>query len=171
MRALLLLWAGSLALGLCGCAGYKLGPTNAAIAGARSIQVNLFQNQTVEPRLVEAIGSALRKNLQQDGTYRLSTRGEADLVVSGVITRFDRSGLSFQPGDVLTARDFSAAIVAKINVMERSTGKTILTDRDVAGRTTVRVGADLPSAERQALPLLADDLAKNITSLLVEGTW
>ena len=37
--------------------------------------------------------------------------------------------------------------------------------------TLVRVGSDLSSAERQAIPLLADDLAKNVTELLVDGTW
>jgi len=35
----------------------------------------------------------------------------------------------------------------------------------------IRVGDDLTSTERQALPLLAADLAKNVTTLLVEGTW
>ena len=44
-------------------------------------------------------------------------------------------------------------------------------DREVTGRTTVRVGPDLASADRQALPLLADDFARKATALLVEGTW
>jgi hypothetical protein len=35
----------------------------------------------------------------------------------------------------------------------------------------VRVGNDLTSAERQALPLAADDLARSITALLADGTW
>jgi hypothetical protein len=55
-------------------------------------------------------------------------------------------------------------------VVERLGGKKVL-DREVSGRTTVRVGSDLASAERQAIPLLAEDLAKNITALLVEGAW
>jgi hypothetical protein len=29
----------------------------------------------------------------------------------------------------------------------------------------------LTDAERQALPLLAEDLARNITALLTEGAW
>jgi hypothetical protein len=37
--------------------------------------------------------------------------------------------------------------------------------------TLIRVGSDLTSAERQALPLLAADLARNITALLADGTW
>ena len=61
-------------------------------------------------------------------------------------------------------------LTVKVTATERVGGKVVL-DRDVTGRTTVRVGADLPSAERQALPLLADDFARNATTLLVEGTW
>jgi len=33
------------------------------------------------------------------------------------------------------------------------------------------VGSDLADAERQALPLLAQDMARNITELLTEGAW
>ncbi len=160
----------SLLLLASGCAGYKLGPTNGEAAGARSVQVDFFQNKTTEPRLSAPINSALRKAVQQDGTYRLNTKGDGDLIVSGAITQFYRSGVSFQPTDVITVRDYSLAIVASITVTERSSGKTLL-QREVTGRTVIRVGADLGSAERQAVPLLAEDLARNAASLIVDGGW
>jgi hypothetical protein len=153
-----------------GCAGYRLGPTNGAVAGEKSIQINPFQNRTVEPRLSEGVTSALRKRLQQDGTYRLETHGDADIVVNGIIIKFDRSELSFQPRDILTPRDYTVAITAQIVAIERRTGKTNL-NRLVYGQSTVRVGADLASAERQAVPLMAADLAKNAAAMLVDGTW
>jgi Lipopolysaccharide-assembly len=155
---------------LTGCAGYHLGPTSGVIARERSIQVNPFQNSTMEPRLIEYVTSALRRNLQQEGTYRLDTHGNGDIVVSGVITQYERSGVSYQPGDVITARDYGLSLVAKVTAIERSTGRVLL-DREVGGRTTVRVGNDLSSVERQAAPLLADDLARNVTSFLVDGDW
>jgi len=155
---------------LSGCAGYRLGPTNGLAAGSKSIQINPFQNETFEPRLVEPVTSALRKNIQRDGTYRLNTRNEGDIVVNGIITRYDRSGLSFNPRDILTPRDFQVIVTAKVTAVERSTGRTIV-DQHVMGRTTLRTSADLASAERQAVSLLADDLARNVTSLLVDGTW
>ena len=158
-------------LGWCaGCAGYRLGPTSGLAPGSKSVQVNFFRNDTPEPRLVEAVASSLRKNLQQEGTFRLSTRGDSDIVVSGIITRFLRSELSFQPTDVITVRDYTLYLTAKITSTERSSGRVLL-EREVSGRTTIRVGNDLASAERQAVPLLADDLARNATSLLVDGSW
>lgn len=155
---------------LTGCAGYRLGSTAAFPAGQHSIQIGLIQNQTLEPRLIESLNNALRKRFQQDGTYKLDTRGESDVVLTGVITRFDRAPLSFQPADVLTVRDYALGMVAKITVKERGTGK-ILFDREVSGRTTIRAGTDLTSAERQAVPLLAEDLARNAASLIVDGNW
>jgi hypothetical protein len=139
-------------------------------AGSRSVQVNLFQNDTFEPRLTEAIGYSLRRQLQQDGTFSLATDGSGDVVVSGVITKFDRSGLSYNKQDILTIRDYDMTVYAHVTAVDRATGRTVL-DKFVSGRTSVRAGADLPSTERQALPLLAEDLSRNVTSLLVDGTW
>lgn len=165
-------WIGGiLALACCaGCGGYRLGPTNGITGGAKSVQVNLFLNKTPEPRLSEALGTALRRQLQQDGTYRLDTKGEGDLVVSGTITTYDRSGVSFNPRDIITIRDFYIYLTAHVTAVDRTSGAVLL-DQPVMGRTTVRFTEDLASTERQASSLLAEDLARNITALLVDGTW
>jgi hypothetical protein len=155
---------------LSSCAGYKLGPVNGVAAGGKSIQINPFSNQTMEPRLGDAVTTALRKNLQHDGTYRLATHGGADIVVSGVLTGYNRHGLSYVPHDVLTVQDYRVNLTAQVTAREAGTGKVIF-DRPVSGYTLVIVGADLMSAERQAIPLLAEDLAKNVAALLVEGGW
>jgi hypothetical protein len=155
---------------LCGCAGYRLGPTNGLTAGSQSIQVNPFSNETLEPRLSDPVTTALRRNFQKDGTFRVDTRGGGDIILTGVLVRYERDAISFQPRDILTGRDFEVRVVAKVTATERSSGRLLL-DREVVGRTAIRSGADLPSAERQAAPVLADDLARNITSLLVDGTW
>lgn len=155
---------------LTSCAGYKLGPSNGEPAGSKSIQINSFINQTLEPRLSEYINSSMRKRVQQDGTFQLETQGGSDIVVSGVITEFKRGELAYQPGDVLTPRDYTLTLHAQITAIERRTGKTNV-NRSVIGRTAIRIGADLPSAERQAIPLLADDLARNAVSLLADGAW
>ncbi len=152
-----------------GCA-YRLGPTNGEWSGSRSVQVTPFVNKTIEPRLSDAVTTQVRKQIQRDGTYRLSSRDEGDIILTGTITDFERSGLSFQPTDVVTPRDYWIRMTARVSARERLTGN-ILFDRTVIGRTTMRVGADLVSAERQAAPLLAEDLARNITALLADGTW
>jgi hypothetical protein len=159
-----------LALGLTGCAGYHLGPSNGATAGAKSVQVVPFSNQTMEPRLGEAVTAQMRRELQRDGTYHLTSHDDGDIVVSGVIVTYLRIPLSFQPTDALTVTDYGIKLIAQVTARERSTGKVILNER-IVGSTLVIVGSDLTSAERQALPLLAADLAKNATARLVQGSW
>jgi hypothetical protein len=154
---------------LSGC-GYQLGPTNGISAGSRSVQINLFQNKTWEPRLSEPLATSMRRWIQRDGTYHLETHGDADIIVDGTIDEFNRQAVSFQPTDVLTARDYELSAVAHFTAVERATGKVVASGR-VVGNTTIRTGPDLTSAERQATPLIAEDLARRITSLLVDGSW
>jgi len=160
---------GLLLVGIGGC-GYRLGPTTGLRRLDKSVQVIAFSNQTLEPRLTDAVTSQLRKQIQRDGTFRLATQEDGDIVVSGTITRYQRGELSFNPGDTLTVRDFRLIMSARVIARERSSGKLLL-DKPVSGYTIIRFTSDLPSAERQALPLLAGDLAKNVTSMLADGTW
>jgi hypothetical protein len=94
-----------LAFALPGCAGYKLGPVNGIAAREKTIQVVPFLNQTLEPRLTDAATSQLRKQLQQDGTFQLISSDDANIVVTGVITRYQRYGLSFATNNTLTVLD------------------------------------------------------------------
>ena len=114
--------------------------------------------------------NSMRKNLQLDGTYRLDTKQDGDIILSGVITTYQRSELSIQPADALTVLDYEITVIAQVTARERATGKIIFS-KPVRGRTSLRAGNDLTSAERQAIPLLTDDLAKKATALLVDGTW
>ena len=160
----------SLALLSSGCAGYKLGPSNGLAAREKSIQIVPFSNQTLEPRLGDAVTGQMRKQLQRDGTYRLATHDDGDILVSGVITHYRRQEVSFVPTDIVTVRDYRLSLTAQVTARERGTGKVIL-DQPVTGYTLIRVGTDLTSTERQALPLLAGDLARNVATLLVDGSW
>jgi len=155
---------------LSGCAGYQLGPTNGLSAGEKSVQITPFANATFEPRLTDYVTSQLRKELQKDGTYRLATHGDPDIILSGTMTRYQRVEVTLSSADVLTVRDYRLVLTAQVTARERSTGKLIL-DQPVTGSTLIRVGPDLTSAERQAMPLLADDLARNVATLLADGKW
>lgn len=170
MRHLRTILAGIFLLALCGCAGYRLGASNGEVAGARSVQIVPAINRTLEPRLGDAVTAALRKEIQRDGTFRLVTSGGADIVVTCELARYTRSEVSFVPGDVVTARDYRVSLVARVTAKESATDKTLLT-REFTGNTLMRLGNDLPSVERQTLPMLAADLSRQITAALVDGSW
>ncbi|MGA3162698.1 MAG: LPS assembly lipoprotein LptE [Verrucomicrobiota bacterium] len=170
MRLLQFLAVSTMTVLLTGCAGYHLGPVNGAVAGEKTIEILPFNNQTLQPRLGDSVTQALRERLQTDGTYHLVTRGPGDIVVTGVITRYSRKGLSFLNSDVATPQDYRVDITAHVTARSRDTGKVLL-DKDVSGYALIQVGGDLTDTERQSLPLLAEDLARNVAELLTEGTW
>jgi hypothetical protein len=167
MRSLL---AALVALVLAGCAGYTLGPTNGTPAGSRSVQVVPFVNTTPEPRVSAYLTSSMRKQLQQDGTFSLQTGGAPDIQVSGEIVRFARIPISYTTNDVLTPQEYEITLIARVMARDLTTGKTNF-NRPIQGHTYLRTGNDLPSSEREAMPVLTDDLARNIVSALVDGSW
>lgn len=158
------------AIALTGCAGYQLGPVNGAPAGDKTVEVLPLNNQTPQPRLGDAVTQALRQRLQVDGTYHLTTSAPGDLVISGVIRQYEHEGLGYLNRDATTAQNYRVGVSVQITVRDRVTGKLLL-DRIVKGHTLVDMGSDFASAERQAMPLLAADLAQNIVELLTEGAW
>lgn len=164
-----MLWTLALGLSL-GCRGYRLGPTNPELTDGKSIQVQFFENRTIEPGLPEALNQALRQELQRDGSYQLRTGTDCDVFVRGVITAYERRPLAFQPTDVITATDYELRLTAQLSAVDRLSGR-VLVDRRLTGRTSIRLGNDLASAERQALPLLAEDWARQAAAALTEGGW
>jgi len=158
------------ALTATGCASYRLGPVNPAIPAGQAIEVGLFENATPQSGLTESVNASIRRELHRDGTFGLATGGDGDVLLTGNITAYRRSAVSFQPRDILSVRDFEVELVTRILAAEKATNK-ILVDHKLTGRTTVRLGGDLASAERQALPLLANDLARKTVALLAEGQW
>jgi hypothetical protein len=152
-----------------GCAGYRLGPVNGQVAGDRTIQISTFGNSTMEPHLGDALTEALRERIPHDGTFQLAT-DDGDIVLTGTVTGYERREQILSPQDINVALNYRLTLTAQVTARERSSGKVLL-DQAVSGFTLVQVGPDLTSVERQALPLLAQDLAKNITDLLVNGKW
>jgi len=160
----------AIALLLCGCAGYRLGPTGGQTAGARSVQITPFLNHSLEPGLADELTESVRKSVQQDGTFRLATHGDSDLILEGVIINYRRREVSLSDDDVRTVQDYQVSMGVQVSIRERYTGR-VVADREVRGSTLLRVGDNLASAERQAAPVLAKDLARQITALLVDGAW
>jgi len=88
----------------------------------------------MQPRLGDAVTQALRERLQTDGTYHLTTHGGGDIVVSGVITRYNREGLSYLNNDVATTENYRVGVIARVTAREPATGK-VLFDKEVKGYT------------------------------------
>jgi len=163
-----LLASGLLALLLLpGCA-YRLGPTNELVAGAQTITIDYFPNQSLEPQLTDLVATAVRREVQRDGTFRLGTRGSADIVVTGTIINYGRTPVGSRRDDVLTPTDYDVRITAKVRAMR---GTQTVYEGEVSGSAQVVFNADLNNAERENNPVAADNLARNLISAIANGSW
>ena len=72
----------SLSLG--GCAGYHIGDVKPHyLEGVRTIAVPTFRNETYQPRMEVLMTNTVIKQLQQDGTFQITTEDKADAVLRG----------------------------------------------------------------------------------------
>ena len=149
-----------------GCAGYRLGPT--ANLPYRSVAVPMFKNKTLKPQLEAQITNAIIKRFQTDGTLRIEAAAAADIVITGQITKFYRHELRAVRADVNTPREYRIFVEARIEARVRTTGELVFTPVTVEGHADAFIGTDLQSTDEQALPLVADDLAKRVVPLLAE---
>ena len=167
MTARLRLWlTGCLCALAVGCAAYQLGPTSAL--PYRSVAVLMFRNKTLKPQLEAQVTNAIIKRFQTDGTLRIESAANCDVVVTGQIIKFERQELRAVRTDVNTPREYRITITARIEARQRSTGELVFAPLTVEGRADTFIGTDLQSADEQALPLIAADLANRVVPLLAE---
>jgi len=156
-----------LCLGLLqGCAGYQLGPVHKN--RFQSIAVPMFKNRTLQPQLEAQVTNAIIKRLQADGSLAVKYSDDADVILRGEILAYERSTLRGQRYDTTVPLELRLTIQARIEAYDRVTGASVLAPTVVTGSADTFIGIDQQSSELQALPLIADDLAKRAVSLLVE---
>jgi hypothetical protein len=149
-----------------GCAGYKIGPVKQT--AYRSIAVPMLKNRTYHPQLEQKITNAIIKGIQTDGSLLVKSVDDADVVMTGEITRYLRIMMRGQRLDTTVPSEFRYMIYVQIEAHDRVTGKSVLPLTTVTGYADSFTGMDQQSAEQQVLPLVADDVAKRAVSLLVE---
>ena len=150
-----------------GCAGYRIGPVSNP--GYKSVAVPVFKNKTLIPQLEAQITNGVIKRLQADGTLQVDSKENADVILVGEIVRYRRQELRTSRDDSNQPREYRITIEARVEAHDRVSGMTVLKPTTVSGNAATFIGSDLQTAEYQALPFIADDLAQRVVSLLVEN--
>ncbi len=150
-----------------GCFGYRVGPI--LKADYKSIAVPMFKNKTYKPQLEAQITNGIIKRFQADGTLNIDSEDNADVVLYGEIIGYNRYALRLAQRDVNIPREYRLTITVRVEAYNRRTGKIVLKETKVSGSADTFIGSDQQSAEYQALPLVAEDIARQVVSLLVES--
>ncbi|MEA3187118.1 MAG: hypothetical protein QOD99_948 [Chthoniobacter sp.] len=163
-----LLFAAASALLFAGCAGYHIGPIKPQFMhDVNTLAVSNFKNDTLEPRIEVLVADTVIKQIQQDGTYRITTPDKADAILEGTITNIKRRASRSVRGNVLATSEFTLDLELTFS-MKRRDG-TRIRSQSIDGHTSFFVGGDVNQDERQAIPLAAQDAAVRLVSQISEG--
>ena len=151
------------------CTGYRIGAVKpAALEGINTLSVPNVKNLTLEPRVDVYMTNAIISRLQEDGTYRVATKGGADAVLECTIMNITRRQLRSARFNTLRTRELGLSIVVSYKLVDLRT-QAVLRRGSARGNTTIFIDANYQNAERQAVPEAAQRVADQLVSDISEG--
>lgn len=150
-----------------GC--YHLGPNLPKEYSSIAVPEFKLGPEVFKPRLQTPVTNALIKRLQADGALRVLNANEADAILEGEIVGYDLQPLRYQRSNQAATREYRLVLTAHVVLRKRDTNEVLVESERVDGETSFFILGDLTTSEHQALPLAADDLARNIVKLVGEG--
>jgi hypothetical protein len=167
-RISLLLASGLLtgALGLTGCAGYRVG--SMLPGDITSVFVPVSVNQTGEPLVEVDATKAIIRAIQRDGSLTIAPESEADAVLVVTVTDYRLAPVAFRK-DIRTAANQYRILMTASFVMRRTSDESVVVESpSVLGEYVFDVFGDLSSSKLTGNPRAAEDLARNIVNRMVE---
>jgi hypothetical protein len=116
-----------LSLTLWGC-GYQMAGhgTSQLPPHLKTIAIPVFENNSGEPTIQRPLTEALRRAFITDGRLQLvNNKAEADLVMTGTLTRYAINAVAFNKFDV--AIEYWVYLGASVKVVDRANDKIYLT--------------------------------------------
>ena len=147
-----------------GCAGYHLGGTPPP--GVSSVCVPTFVNRCGEPNVEMDTTRATIQEFQRDGNLSIKAEEQADAILRVTLMSYRLDPLRYDRNSGKTAQEYRVTLAARCTLESKKTGK-IMSSRKISGDATFEFAGDLTSARFRALPLVAQDLAKNIVESVV----
>ena len=108
--------------------GYHLAGTGTTVPeGARTIRIERFTNHTREAGLDIHLHRAIEDEFRRQGTLRVVTEGDADLVLSGTIRRFTSVPVAFSATD--EAVQYQGIMQVSLRLTEHESGHVLFENK------------------------------------------
>lgn len=154
---------------LAGSCGYQMGGTKPPkLEFAQTVKVDLFANNSLEPRAATLVTGALADELQRDGIYRLSSRGNADIRVQGEVYSISFDQLRSSREDTYKSSELGLRLAVKYQVVDGRTGKVLYKGSAEEVGQFFDVG-NIQTARTNALSYAARLVATSIAEMLTNG--
>lgn len=148
-----------------GCGSYRLGTT--LPSHLRTVYVPTLENKTYQTGIDVDLTNAVITRFRQDGNLRPVAEAEADTVLLGEITGWERRVLGYTGEDENVVEEYRLYIVVVITFKKRTSGEILISRQKIRGYTDFFVENDLPETEEAARPKAYQDTARRIVDHVV----
>ena len=112
----------------------------------RTIHIVPFENQTGEYDLQAPLTNAVIRKFINDPRLRIVDRKDADLLMEGVILKYQLKGLTYDRNDEVT--QFLCGIVAGVRLTDQISGEVFWEETQITGETSFYTRASGQSSDR-----------------------
>lgn len=145
---------------VCGCANYRW--TSSVPEEIRTVAVPEFQNQSRLAELGPVTTQYTLREFQREGTFSIRRSGDSSIEVQGVIKKVEFKPVAYARGYGMRAGEYRCFATLEASLIDKDKGKVLLDNRTYTAETTISVQNDLLTAQRNAVPRLAAEFARQI---------
>lgn len=150
--------------------GYHIAGKGGGMPGnVATISIPFLKNQTQKPDVETIVTTALVDEFVKSGIVRV-VEENADAVISGAVTSYDLTPVSFNKNDVI--QEYRLTIKIEVSLVRKSDGKVVWQDKNIIDYedfkvTTTDINAT-KTAELDAVKKMAKDTARLIKERILE---
>jgi len=148
-----------------GCSSYRLGTT--LPANMKTVFIPTFKNSTYQTGIEMDITNEVIQRFRIDSNLQPVSREEADTMLIGEITGWDRQVLSYVGNTEETVEEYRLYVNARITFKDVRNGKVLISQQAVRGKTDFFIEGTLADSEEIARPDAYEDLATQIVDAVV----
>lgn len=164
------LFTSLLAILLTSCAGYQLGGAKPAVLkDVRNIAVPMFRNDTLHPRAEAMATTAATGAFVLDGTYRITSRDQADAVLEGTVKRIEYTQLRANRLDTMRPEELENTVTVLWTLRDARDPSKLLASGESEGTSRFFVDSNLQTARNNALPDALERATEAMVSRLANG--
>ncbi len=146
---------------LLSCGPYSFNPGG---GGAKTIAVPLFENQTTQFGVREALTDSVSARFLRDNTLKITSTAGAELLLSGAIIRYERSAHTFDAGQQV--KQYVVNIWADVSVSSQKDKKIVWEEKELLGFGIYDAAAE---TEEEGKSRAVSKLAEDIVNRTVRG--
>ena len=158
------------ALTLLGCGTvYSWRP--AVPADRRTVAVPTFRNSAKLPGFGSVMARQLAREFQREGTFSIRRADEAALEIQGIVKSVKAGETTYNRRTYGRLHSGEVEAQVEVSVIDKREGRVLVDNRLYRARTTLVIGQDIVTAERDASGRLADALARQVVDDMLNLKW